>query len=142
MAFEGPIEDRLALHELYGAYCDAAMRQDRELYLSLWCDDAVRTAQDGTLNGIEEIAAHWDGLWGMLQQMGFFSEVAGILVDGSRATMQANCREIVVFKDGRIWKLIGRYDDVLEKVDGQWKFKRREYRIVMDEGIARKAPAS
>ena len=135
MQFRGALEDRLALHELYGAYCDAAMRQDRELYLSLWSDDAVRIAPGGTLEGIDEIAAHWDGLWTILQQMGFFSEIAGIAVDGDHATMQANCREIVMFKDGRLWKLIGRYDDVLEKSEGRWRFKRREYRILMDEGI-------
>lgn len=75
MSFDGPIEDRLTTRELYGAYSDATMRQDRSLYLSLWCEDGVRIAADGELTGKPAIAQHWDGIWSMLRQMGFFAEI-------------------------------------------------------------------
>lgn len=134
MPFEGPIEDRLAIREFYGAYADAAMRQDRDLYLSCWSEEGVRIANGEEVRGKAAIAAQWDGVWTIVGKMGFFSEIATIIVDGSTATTRVWCREIVGLKDGRVWKVIGRYDDVLEKQDGTWRFRQRSYQMPFDEG--------
>lgn len=134
MRFEGPVEDRLAIRELYGSYSESSMRQDRDHYLSLWCEDGLRIARDGTLNGKAEIAAHWDGIWAQIRQLGFFAEIGTIIVAGASATARVYCREIVLLNGGEVWKVIGQYDDILEKHEGRWLFKRREYRLIMDEG--------
>jgi uncharacterized protein (TIGR02246 family) len=134
MTFDGSSEDRLAIRELYGAYSDATMRQDRSLYLSLWCEDGVRISADEELRGKPSIARHWDGVWSMVRQMGFFTEIGTISVTGETASARVFCREVILLASGRVWKVIGRYDDLLEKAEGRWRLKRREYRIILDEG--------
>ncbi|TCM17052.1 ketosteroid isomerase-like protein [Novosphingobium sp. PhB165] len=136
MAFAGMLEDRLAIRELYGAYSAAAMSEDRDLYLSFWAEDGVRLSRDAEACGKAAIAEQWDGIWSIVGQMGFFTEIAAITVEGTTASAQVYCREIVVLKDGRVWKLIGRYDDTLEKQAGEWRFKRRVYEIVLNESAA------
>lgn len=135
MAFSGSIEARLAVRELYGTYSDAAMRQDRVQYLSCWAEDGARISKDSQVRGKSAIAAQWDQIWATISQMGFFTEIASIEVDGDTASAAVYCRETVKFVDGRIWKLIGRYDDVLTKQGSQWCFKQRTYTIVLDEGM-------
>lgn len=132
--FSGPIEDRLAIREFYAAYSGAAMRQDREAYLDFWSEDGVRAAPDGEVCGKAAIAAHWDAIWQALERMGFFSEVTAIAVADDAATAQVFCREIIVFRDGRVWKVVGRYDDRLVRKDGVWRFARRDYQVMLNEG--------
>ena len=57
-----------------------------------------------------------------------------IEVDGDRAAAVAYTIEI--YDDPQSGKRIhttGRYDDQLEKRDGQWLFTRRSYRIVLED---------
>ena len=138
--FEGPIEDRLGIREFYGAYSDASMRQDRNLYLSLWSDDATRTTDDGQLKGKPAIAEHWDGIWSILRKIGFFIEIGNIQVSGEIAASRVYCREIFTLQTGEVMKVVGRYDDILEKVDGRWLFKQRKYQLVLDERATPNTP--
>ncbi|MEW9856527.1 hypothetical protein [Novosphingobium sp. M1R2S20] len=62
MSFSGSCEDRLAVRELYGIYSDAAMRQDRDLYLSCWADDGVRISRDAEIQGKSAIGERWDAI--------------------------------------------------------------------------------
>ena len=41
MAFEGPVEDRLAIHELVMSYGDAVTRKDADDWGATWAEDAV-----------------------------------------------------------------------------------------------------
>lgn len=134
MAFTGPSEDRLAIRELYGTYSDAATRQDRDAYLACWHEDGVRADKRGEVAGKAAIAAQWDGLWQILEKMAFFAEVAAIEVEGDSAAARVFCREIIVLKDGAVWKIVGRYDDQLVRDGGGWRFRRRDYATVIDEG--------
>lgn len=133
-AFSGPIEDRLAIRELYGTYSDAATRQDREAYLACWHEEGVRADARGEVSGKAAIAAQWDRLWQILEKMAFFAEVAAIEVDGDAARSRVFCREIIVLRDGAVWKIVGRYDDRLVRDGGAWRFIRRDYTTVIDEG--------
>ena len=40
MAFEGPIEDRLAIRELIENYADAVFQRDEERWAANWADEA------------------------------------------------------------------------------------------------------
>ena len=40
MAFTGPFEDRLAIHELILSYADAINTHDGEAWISCWAEDA------------------------------------------------------------------------------------------------------
>ena len=39
MPFTGPLEDRILIRELYGRYCDASWRGDRESWVACFTPD-------------------------------------------------------------------------------------------------------
>src|SRR5438874_4026407 len=41
VSFTGPVEDRLAIHELVASYADAVTRRDADSWIANWADDAV-----------------------------------------------------------------------------------------------------
>jgi uncharacterized protein (TIGR02246 family) len=134
MAFEGPLEDRIAIRDLMGAYADATFRQDIAAWLACFTEDGVRAQGTTEVRGKAELRAMWDKVWSVLDRMAFFTEVGAIEVDGDRATARAWCREILLLKGGGIRKVVGVYDDLLVRQDGVWRFARRTYRLFMDEG--------
>ena len=38
--FTGPLEDRVAIHELNGTYADGVVRIDADTWATVWADDA------------------------------------------------------------------------------------------------------
>lgn len=133
MAFKGPLEDRIAIRDLMGAYADATFRQDVEAWLACFTQDAVRAQGAREVRGTVELRAMWDKVWSILDRMAFFTEVGAIEVDGDRATARAWCREILFLKGGGVRKVVGVYDDLLLRQDGGWRFARRTYQLFMDE---------
>ncbi|HEY8385473.1 MAG TPA: nuclear transport factor 2 family protein [Porticoccaceae bacterium] len=133
MAFTGPLEDRIRIQELYRSYADAAFRCDREAYLACWHKDGVRISPQETLRGIDALRDGWDQIWTNIKRMAFFSDVGATEVDGDTATAHCYCREIIKLKDGRIWKLVGRYDDRLVRSGGEWRFIERSYTLLLNE---------
>lgn len=138
MTFAGPAEDRLAIRELYGTYADCAFRQDRAGFLACWSADGTWSTPFGEVSGQQELSAQWDTIWQTMQSMGFFTEIGSIAVAGDHATARAWCREILNLPDGRIRKIVGRYDDELRREADGWRFVRRTYAVL----IAENPPAS
>ena len=58
-----------------------------------------------------------------------------IKVDGNEATMRCYQEEAAIQPDGQEIRPRGQYDDQLAKIDGEWKFVRRELTILLKEGI-------
>jgi ketosteroid isomerase-like protein len=133
MTFSGPMEDRLAIRELYGAYADSAFRADRDAWLDCWADDCVWSTEFGEVTGKPALDEQWDVIWQTFRSMGFFSEVGSIVVDGSKAKGRAYCREILNLGDGRIRKLVGAYVDDLVRDGGRWRFAKRIYAVMIAE---------
>ena len=134
MAFTGPIEDRILIRERYNAYSDASNRQDEDAYLACWAEDGVRIGQGLTVTGKAALQQQWRQFWTILAKMAFFSEVGGIEVMGDTARAHVFCREIIVLKDGALWKVVGQYQDELVRQGESWVFARREYTLLIDEG--------
>jgi ketosteroid isomerase-like protein len=133
VTFTGPVEDRLAIRELYGSYSGAGFAGDREAWQACWADDPIWITPAGEGEGVEALKAIWDGLWSGIEVMAFSAEVTSIVVDGDRATSRAYCREVSKWKDGRKVKIIGRYDDELVKQDGEWCFQGRRFTMHIEE---------
>lgn len=133
MAFSGPLEDRIAIRELYGAYGDGSARQATEDWLACWADDAVWHSHLFTCTGKAEIRAQWDALWTNFEKVAFLGEVGAIEVDGDTATGRSQAREIVVLKGGGIYKLVGCYEDKFVRRAGRWLFSRRDYQPTAEE---------
>jgi ketosteroid isomerase-like protein len=138
VAFVGSIEDRLKIRERIDTYSDAVFRADLEDYLACWCDDGVRSGSGGECRGKAALREHWIGIWQVLQRMGFFPQVAAIEVDGDRATARSYCLEILHLKEGPIRRLVGMYTDELARENGEWLFARRNYEVLLDEGVVGK----
>lgn len=134
MTFRGPFEDRLQIRERLDAYSDAVIRGDLDDYLACWSGGGVRSGVGGECRGKDDLRQHWNASRRALIGMVFFTQIAMIEVDGDRAADRCHCREVLHLEDGRFRKLVGRYDDELVRVGGDWLFAHRHHRLVMDEG--------
>lgn len=144
MPFTGPMEDRLAIRELMDTHAHGVMSQNAELWGSIWAEDAFWDLPEypdlGGFTGRETIVAAWAssmeryGLDNMTKPMLYFMQPGSIEVDGNTAKTVAYTIE--VFDDpgtGKRTRTTGRYDDELEKRDGQWLFTRRSYRSIHND---------
>ena len=132
MSFEGPLEDRLLIRERYGAYSDAAFRQDIEAWLACWTEDCTWRTLGMEFRGKAAMREQWARVWTPMVRMGFFAEVGATQVAGDRATARAYCHEILLLKTGEVRPLVGAYVDQLVRQDGVWLFARRDYEVLID----------
>lgn len=137
MAFTGPLEDRVLIRELIETYAHGVMTKDAETWASTWADDAYWALPEfpdlGGFTGKEAIVTGWVesmkhyGL-GDGKPMIYVAHPGEIRVDGDRATAISYTSEIFIDPaSGKTMRLRGRYVDELAKIDGDWRFTRREY---------------
>jgi hypothetical protein len=55
MTFIGPLEDRIAIRELYDTYADAATRRDEAAWFSCWAEEAIWCIGLGEFRGRDAI---------------------------------------------------------------------------------------
>lgn len=131
MAFEGPVEDRLAIHELVAAYADAVTLNDAHAWGALWAEDGVweLAAIPGMehIEGRDAIVRAWVAAMSHLPEVVATSTLGALGIDGDRATGRAYPRELVIRSDGTARVDTGRYDDEYVKRNGRWLFKSRIY---------------
>ena len=133
MAFIGSLEDRMAIRDLYGLYSDASARNNVTGWLDTWADDGHWESHIFDCTGKEELRKQHATIMAMFDDLVFMSEVGAIEVDGDKATGRATAREIGRLKNGKIFKLVGRYDDRLVRLNGRWLFAYRKYQPVVQE---------
>ncbi|EED34230.1 conserved hypothetical protein [Luminiphilus syltensis NOR5-1B] len=144
MAFTGPLEDRLAIRELMNTHAHGVMTKDPEIWGSIWAEEAhwelLEYPDLGGFDGKDTILGAWVesmkvyGLNDMAKPMVYFMEPGAITVDGDRAEAVAYTHEVYQHPETRkIVRCTGRYDDKLEKRDGQWLFVYRAYGIVHEQ---------
>lgn len=128
-----PLEDRIAIRELGETYADTAFRSDREGWLECWIQDCVWITPFGELRGKPALAAQWGKIDEQFGMVGFFAMPAAIEVTGERALARCYVREIATVREGGLYKVVGRYEDELLRVDGVWRYARREYTALIRE---------
>ncbi len=134
MAFTGPIEDRIAIHELYGATADCSSRGDSDGWMASYADEGCEWNTHLFRNaGKPAIRRQWDELWAGFEKVGFLGSVGAIEVDGDRAAARCTAREVILLKDGKVMKLVGLYRDQLVRIGGEWKFTVRDYEPLVFE---------
>jgi ketosteroid isomerase-like protein len=132
MAFTGPIEDRIAIREMYDTYADGANRMDRETWLSAWADDGVWKTHYFEVTGKAEIGAKYDELMAPVTATTFLTQICSIEVDGDTARASAVGQERLMMPGGS-FRLTGLNKDKLIRRDGQWQILRRDYLVSVEE---------
>ncbi len=132
MPFTGPLEDRIAIRELYDSYADGANRMDRAAWLAPWAEDAVWKTHYFEQVGIGAIGEKYDELMTPVSTTSFLTQICSIEVDGNTAKARAIAQERLAMEGGS-YRLTGRYEDTLERQSGGWRFKFREYQVMFEE---------
>jgi hypothetical protein len=132
-AFEGPMDDRLAIRERIDAYADAVFRHDAESWIACWADDAVWRMPGVEVSTKSNIKAAWEGAMAGFALAAFFSTPGSIRVAGQAAEVRVYTQEILILRDGAVRKIIGAYDDRLVKMGADWLFAKRVYTVLHDE---------
>ncbi len=130
MAFSGPMEDQLAIRALNDTYCDAVFLRDPVQWGSTWAPDAHWDLMGTMVDGREAIVTLWSAAMGGFKFVAFFCQIAAIEVDGDTATGRVFTHEELEMNDGTERKPVGRYDDSYVRVDGQWLFKERVFKVL------------
>ena len=130
MAFEGPIEDRLAIRERIDTYCDAVFRKNADDWIACWAEEGVWRLPGSEVSGRDAIKAAWIGAMSRYALAGFFASAGHIKVDGDTAQVRAYTQEFLQGTDGSYIKIIGAYDDTLVKRGGAWLFTSRTYTVL------------
>lgn len=133
MPFTGPAEDRLAIRELIDAYADAVNLCDAALWGALWTEDAVWSMPDypeiGEVRGRTAVVAMWVEAMQHYPGIIFVATPGSIEIEGDSATMRSYTSE-VYDQGGATKRDRGRYEDVLVKQDGAWRFQHRLFRNI------------
>jgi len=132
--FRGPIEDRVAIHELNGTYADGVVRFDAGTWGSVWAEDAHWNLMGHEVDGKDGIVGFWEQAMGGLEAVSFHCVPCMIEVTGDTATSRVQTQEILKAKDGTTRHVGGLYEDELAKIDGEWRFTKRIFKIVAEFG--------
>jgi len=136
MSFTGSVEDRLAIRERIEAYADAVFRRDGDDWIACWAEDAEWSLMGMTLSGKAVIRGAWEQAMAGFPLAAFFGQPGAIEVSGDRAAVRVYTQEVLTTPDGGLRRVVGRYDDTLTRVNGQWLFARRVYTILNDRSEA------
>jgi ketosteroid isomerase-like protein len=134
MPFSGPNADRLAIRELFDNYTDAVARMDRADWLACWTDDATWWTHYFDVSGKAAIALTYDGLMANVEAASFFSQLGSCEIDSDQAECRSYAQERLMFRDSAgTHNLVGRYEDILRKEGGQWRFAARVYKVMIED---------
>jgi ketosteroid isomerase-like protein len=131
MAFEGPLEDRLAIQELVASYGDAVSRQDIADWGALWAEDSLwRHPEVGDMMGRADIVARCADAMARYPLLVFLALLGALKVQGDRAEGRAYSTELVTNAEGATYRVTGRYDDIYVRQGERWLFARRIFTIL------------
>ena len=137
MSEDGHLADRLAIREVALRYARAVDRRDWALAATLFHEDAVLVGPRFELAGREAVLR---GLASVERYRATFHAVLNQLFEirDDAAEGETYCLANHLFeRDGRLWKLDWgiRYQDRCRRVDGAWRFARRELIVEWEQEL-------
>lgn len=134
MNFEGPLEDRIAIREVFDTYCDAVTQVDGAVWASLWAEDSrwdlPAVPEIGTMIGKKRIVESWHAAMKNYPGLVFTAVPGMIKVTGGTAIARVYTSEVYNDAEGRVRRARGQYDDTLIKENGRWLIKHRVFRVL------------
>ncbi len=129
-------EDQLAIRALLERYCDGVNQRDADIWGSTWAEDAVWELPHLDMEGItgrDNIIAAWLQAMELFPFVNMMAHPGYISVAGDRATMRSYTSEVAVMQDGTQIEPRGEYEDECVRVDGEWRFSLRRFRVLHGE---------
>jgi uncharacterized protein (TIGR02246 family) len=122
------IEDKDAIRELTAKYCYAVVAQDSKALINMFTEDGVfDMSPEMHFEGRDQLAKLYTDKIDEVAPKPFIQSHV-ITVNGDNAT--GNCAvEIRLIDDGKAVTACGHYNDTYRKVDGDWKFARRDFQL-------------
>lgn len=134
MPFSGPVEDRVAIHELVASYGDAVTRRDADAWIANWADDGVwkLPAIPGMerVEGKDAILKAWLGAMPGWPIQINFQRCGAITVEGDHAHGHTYTDELNADTEDKWERWLNRYDDEWVKRDGKWVFASRSLTVL------------
>jgi len=132
MAYNGALEDRIAIRELLETYADAVCRVDPNDWGSTWAEDGTWEMPDypefPKTTGRTKIVDMWKAAMAHYPGIIFVATPGSIEINGDRATVRSYTSETFDDAKGVTNRHRGRYDDVCVKRGGKWYFLTRVFR--------------
>ena len=132
MPFTGPLEDRIAIREMYDTYADGANRMDRATWLSVWADDGVWHTHYFEQHGLAAIGENYDELMAPVSATTFLTQICSIEIEGDTARASSIGQERLMMPGGS-FRLTGLNQDRLVRRGGSWQILRRDYHVSIEE---------
>ena len=85
------------------------------------------------ITGRDNIIAAWVEAMKLFPFVNMMAQPGYISVTGDSATMRSYTNEVAVMQDGTELRPRGQYDDECVRVDGEWKFSRRVFKVLHGE---------
>ena len=130
--YTGSIEDRTAIRELHEVYADGVVMMDKDIWGSVWAEDATWDFMGNLIEGREAIVGVWLGAMSNFEKVSFQCMPCMTDIDGDTATARVQTQEILKGKDGSTRHLGGLYTDKLAKIDGQWLYTHRSFQVIAE----------
>lgn len=127
------IEERLAvleakdeIRELTARYCFAVAEADAPTIVSLFTDDGVFITRNQEIAGRDALSAFYGEVAGSVTPKPYIQNHV-IDVNGDEASGRCGV-EIRMVRKGEAYTAAGHYFDTYRKVDGHWRFAKRDFR--------------
>lgn len=127
------VEERLALleakdeiRELTARYCFAVAEGDPDAIVELFCPDGSFTMRERTWSGHTELRSLYEAAADAVTPKPYIQNHV-VHVTGDEATGRCGV-EIRMVNKGEAYTVAGHYLDTYRKVDGHWRFARRDFR--------------
>ncbi len=123
-------DDRVEIRDLISRYNKAIDTGDADGYANTFTPDGEFIGIVGTFNGRDELRA-FAAAYATEEQYAEFASaqhwVTNVVAegDGDEATVFSHLQMVKPLPDGGSILLVGHYDDIVRKVDGQWLFAQR-----------------
>jgi len=134
--YSGPLEDRIAVRELYESYADAITRRDAPLWGSCWAAEGKWQPGIEVYEGRDAIVKSWihkmkneTGLKGRNTRL-FQNNPAAMMIDGDHGYGWSYTNELLVDDQHMTYHLNGLYADRYIREDGYWKFEERLFKKI------------
>lgn len=120
-------EDKFEITELAARYNHAIDTADGEAWAATFTADGVFAPPGNTVTGTEALAEYARA--GADPRKRHWTNNLVIDGDGDEATLRCYLHLMLVGAPGIETRVTGRYSDQLRRVDGRWRFARRELEI-------------